>query len=967
MMRLLLAAALLGLSLLRAQAPEDVYRAELLAYSGPWSFQIGKQGFVVVRDDELEAMAADPDRVMNLSTGRPRNESLRQICERAKARGLRTLFVSFDHFFAQYRPGQGTPRRLMPDMDEYIQKIAAIGRFASGYGLGLELSLLSPLEVGKAYAARTGESGVWMHYREGLRDPKTGAFSVQLWRQQRWANNKGTFDIEDAGVRVFAFREAPIPGTPYRVVDPREIVEVKDARVEAIEGLFSQLRDYRAQRVRVHGAGGAQGLDRVLVVQMYRTPEMDYFSPQAPGFLTGLIGRYAAAGIRLNGLYSDEMHIQQDWHYTHHHDHGEFALRYVSPHLAREYAARFGAEYADFAKYLVYFAHGQEDFANDLSARQDAMHVFGRSAAEVQRTALFRARYYRLLHDGVVDLFVNAKRYAEKQMGHRLAARYHATWAQSPTLDQWDTGTRNRSAAKYEYTSNFVWSNTVHQAAAACDDYFKWGDFLVGGGNDHTEGGWLDRNYYALALASSTGILNDVPYSYAAHWGMPAEIRRRRSALVDAYGAGASPAFAAVQESRHRDVDVLMLYPLALVAVDERFGTWMTQYGYANMVTQAKLVERGKVSGGRLEMAGRTFTTLHVPFEPFPSGKLLALIREFAANGGRVIWSGPPPVLTMEGEPALAAWQEIFGVTCRPTAANGIPVPGMVVTFENQLAGVAPQTILTDLLVDRIYPVELREGAVPVARLKKWTLGAHRKLAGGGTAVYLGFRPRDDQSQSLGYDVRTLFEILNALGAYPSPDNTEVLSRTGPYLACRFPNGAVALAPHLKGVEEDWPGGFARDEAADRAWLERNPLPAPRIRLKHYQVNGHEVTYEGTGAMSFRANAAGDLVAFAGSDTASVVLNGRSWVFAEKPLAQIAFAPVAAERRVPGGAVMQILAAGAGTVRIPGIATPVDLVAEGPAPGSRGASVPVRRENGALLFDLTPAISGRWLYAVPRP
>ncbi len=953
-------AAVLALSPLAAQAPENVYRGELLAYPGPWAFQVGKQGFVVVRDDELEAIAADPGRVMNLSTGRPRNESLRQICERAKARGHRTLSVAFDHFFAQYRPGQETPRRLMPDTDEYIQKIAAIGRFASQYGLGLELSLLSPLEIGKAYATRTGEAGIWMHYREGLRDPKTGAFSVQLWRQQRWANNKGAFDIEDAGVRVFAFREAPIPGTRYRVVDPRQIVEIKGARVEVMEGLYSRQRDFRAQRVRIYGSGGAEGLDRVLVVQLYRTPEMDYFSPKAPAFLTGLIDRYAAAGIHLNGLYSDEMHIQQDWHYTHHHDHGEFALRYVSPGLAAEYAVRFGAEYADFARYLVYFAHGQEDFANDLSSKQDVTHVFGRSPEEVQRTALFRARYYRLLHDGVVDLFVKAKRYAEQKMGHRLAARYHATWAQSPTIDQWETGALNRSSLKYEYTSNFIWSNTVHQAAAACDDYFKWGEFLVGGGNDHTEGGWLDRNYYALALASSTGILNDVPYSYAAHWGMPAEIRRRRSALVDAYGAGASPAFAAVQESRHRDVDVLMLYPLALVAVDERFGTWMTQYGYANMVTQAKLVERAKVNGNSLEMAGRRFTTLYVPFEPLPSRKLLELVSAFAANGGRVVWSGPPPVLTMEGEPALAKWQEIFGVVWRPSVAGGIPVPGMAVKFENALAAVAPQTILTDLLVDRIYPVELREGATPVARVKKWIVGARR-----GPAVYLGFRPRDDQSQSLGYDVRTLFGILNELGAYPSADNTEALSRTGPYLACRFPNGAVALAPHLRTVEEDWPGGFARDEAADRAWTGRNPLPSDRLHLKDFRVNGHTVTYDGAMAMTFRTGAAGDLIAFAGSETSSVTVDGRPYAFAARPLAQIAFAPIAAERRIPGGAVMQILAAGSGTVRIPSAPPDVELFAEGPTPGSRGAAVPVRRENGALLFDLTPAISGRWLYAVP--
>jgi len=963
---------------LQGQAPEETYKADLLSYPGPWYFQVGKQGVVLVRDDELDAMAADPDQPLNLTTGRaPRNESLRQICERAKSRGQRTLSIAFDHFFAQYRPGQETPRRLMPDMDEYISKIAAIGRFAAQYGLGLELSLLSPLEVGKAYAARTGESGVWMHYREGVRDPVTGAFSVELWQQRRWSNNKGPVDLEDAGARVFAFRERPVAGTPYRVVSPSEIVEIHSGvETERMDNLVSRNGDYRARRIRVHGAGapqGSTGLDRVLVVQHYRTPEMDYFSPNAGPFLTALIDRYAKAGVVLNGLYSDEMHIQQDWYYTTHHDHGELALRYVSAGLAKAFAERFGSEYGDFAKYLVYFARGQEDFANDLSAKRGVMHVFGASPEEIQRTALFRARYYRLLQDGVVDLFVAAKRYAEKVMGHRLAARYHATWAQSPTIDYWETGTLNRHAAKYEYTSNFVWSNTVQQAAAACDDYFKWGDFLVGGGNDHTEGGYLDRNYHALALASSTGILNEVPYSYAAHWGMPGEIRRRRDAVVNAYGASASAPFAAVQNSQHRDVDVLALYPMSIVAVDERFGTWMSQYGYANMVTAAKFIERASVSGNRMTMAGRTFTTLYVPFEPFPPRRLLEMLAQFVEGGGRVVWSGPPPLLTMEGDPAHAEWQNLFGVSYRPAPEAGLAVPGAMVRFEGVLATVQPQGILTDFLVDRIYPVEPRAESSVIARVKKWTVGAHRRTAQGGSATYLGFRPRDDQSQSLGYDVRTLFDILHALGAYPptgrvpgANDNTEYLSRTGDFLVCRFPNGAVGIAPHLKLLEEDWPGGFARDEAADKAWLEKNPLPPATLRLTDYRVNGHTVTYEGSYAMSFRTGARGALEAFAGSDASGVTVDGKKYVFSAKPLAQIAFAPVAAERRVQGGAAMQILAAGDGAVRVPAVDIPAgaQLFAEGDAPGSRGTAVAARVRDGSIEFELNPRISGRWIYVV---
>ncbi|HZT32233.1 MAG TPA: hypothetical protein VFA33_20260 [Bryobacteraceae bacterium] len=960
-----------------APAPENLYRGELISYPGPWAFQIPPAGIILVSDEELRALS-DPDRVLNLTTGRtPHNMSLRQVCERARARGQRTLSIAFDHFFAQYRPGQDTPRRLMPDMDEYIQRMAAIGRFARRYGLGLELSLVTPLEIGPAYAARTGESGVWLHYREGLRDPQSGAFSVQLWQQQRWANNKGVIEIQDAGVRVFAFRERPVPGTPYRVVDPAQISELREhIQVEPYNALVSGPREYRARRVRVYsaGSGEAPGLDRVLVVQQYRTPEMDYFSAQALPFLTGLIDRYTAAGVRLNGLYSDEMHIQQDWSYFGHHDHGEFALRYVSPGFARQFAGRYGAEYRDFARYLVYFVHGQEDTANDLTAKLGGMHVFGASPEDIRRTALLRARYYHFLQDGVVDLFVKAKHYTEWKMGHKLEARAHATWAESPPIDAYDTGAPGHTQNQYEYTSAFLWSNTVQQAAAACYDYFKWGDFLTGNGNDHTEGGWLDRDYYALALAASTGILNEVPYSYAAHWGMPEEVSRLRSALVDAYGVGASSPFQAVEGAQHRDVEVLMLYPLDLVAVEERFGSWMTQYGYANYVTPAKLLERGKVTRGAIEMAGRRFTTLVALFEPFPSERLLDFMRQFAEQGGKLIWSGPPPLVTFEGSRALEAWEDIFGVNYTPQPRDGVPAPGELVTFQDSFAKVAPMVILTDFLVDRLYGVAPRQGTEAVARVRNRVVGTRRAYASGGTAVFLGYRPRDDQSRSLGYETRNWFEVLEALGAYPASgrfpgwnDNTERVSRDTGYLACRFPNGAVSLAPHLRTYEEGWPGGFARDRAADVAYLKRNPPPSGEIHLRDFRVAGHVVSYDGTGAVSFRLGKGGDLIAFAGSGSKQITVDGLTAVFADHPLTGIAWSPVPPARRIPGGAVFVVWVSGEGHVWIPAAGLPrdFDLLAEGPAPGSRGASVAWTREGGSIVFA-APAGAQRWFYVVPK-
>src|SRR3990172_5985953 len=65
--------------------PENLYKGELLTYPGPWAFQIPRAGIILVTDQELIDLA-DPDKQINLTLGGPpRMESLRQVCERAKA------------------------------------------------------------------------------------------------------------------------------------------------------------------------------------------------------------------------------------------------------------------------------------------------------------------------------------------------------------------------------------------------------------------------------------------------------------------------------------------------------------------------------------------------------------------------------------------------------------------------------------------------------------------------------------------------------------------------------------------------------------------------------------------------------------------------------------------------------------------------------------------------------------------
>lgn len=958
--------------------PEDVYKTDLIAYPKQWAFQLGKAGIILVSDRDLLDLT-DPDKKIDLSTSFTKQvESLRDICERAQKSDCKTLIVAYDQFFRQYRPGQTTPRALTPDMDEYIEKIAVVSKFAEQYGLRLELSLLSPLEVGPAYARKTGESGKWLHYRKGMRDPLSGAYSVQLWRQEKWANNKGAILLQDAGVRVFAFKEQRVADSPYLAVDPKSIVEITPtAQVERFEGAAEDRGDYRAELIRVYGKGmeNIGALNRVLLVQQYKSPEMDYFSPNAYPYLQDLVDRYVNAGVKLNALYSDEMHIQQDWGYFNHHDNGELALRYVSDGLAKKFADTYGAEYADFAKYMVYFCEGQEDYRNDLQAKLPLKHVFGSSPDEIRKTALFRSNYYRFLQDGVVDLFAKAKKHAESRYGYLLHSRAHATWAESPTIDYWNGGQGAHYSSNYEYTSDYLWSNTVHQAASACFDYFKWGDFLTGNGNDHCECGWLDRNYTGLTLACSTGIINELPNSYGAHWGMPNEIARRRMSLVNASGCSAESVFAAVEDCQHRDVDVLTLYPIDLVGVDEHFGSWMTQYAYANYITQSKLLELGKVENGKIDLCGRKFGTLTVAFEPFPSRQLLAMITTFVNSGGKMVWCSPPPVLSREGEPILAQWQDLFGVDYKPGADEGAIAVGRKVEFQGVLAGIEPQIILTHLLVDRIYPVTARESIQPIASVQGRIVGTYKKTDNGGSLTFLGFRPRDDQAQSLGYDVRTWFDILNALGAYPSSgkfanvnDNTEVISRTSDYFACHFPNGALTLAKHLKTLVEDWNGGFARNEEQDKKYRENNPLPTETIQVKDLKIGGHELTYAGEQVVAFRPDDRGGLLAFAGRNCQAITIDGKTYQFADKPLSQISFAPVPQERQVPGGALYTLIAWGDGEIRLPLLFLPeqVECFAEGANPGSRGALIPSSIQNGNLVVALTPASNGRWIYVVKK-
>jgi len=275
---------------------------------------------------------------------------------------------------------------------------------------------------------------------------------------------------------------------------------------------------------------------------------------------------------------------------------------------------------------------------------------------------------------------------------------------------------------------------------------------------------------------------------------------------------------------------------------------------------------------------------------------------------------------------------------------------------------------LTDFLVDHIYPIVPQVGSKIIARCNKHVVGVHHPTSEGGSFTFLGYRPRDDQSASLGYETRNWYEVLEHLGAYPNvtehDDNTEVISRTTDYLACRFPNGAVALAPHLTQLEENWPGGFSRNREQDEEIVKRLNLPPNRINLKSFWINGYCVDYEGSGAVAFRMDNDGNLIAYAGHDCASITIDSRKFVFADKPVGQIGWAPVPQSRQVENGAKLIVFCSTAGKIRIPANAYPDNLTfyAEGSIPGQKGEPVVCEREGDNLIIEITESVRSRWLF-----
>lgn len=696
---------------------------------------------------------------------------------------------------------------------------------------------------------------------------------------------------------VYAFNEERIENTALYYVNEQKIKDISNTAKYEIETSSIKISScgFGFGKIRICGSQEGNENTRCIVVLVYKLPELDYFASDAGEYMKSSIQLHSDNGIRYAGFYSDEMHIQLDWDLVNHFGHdSELNLRYYTKNLAREYAARYGSKYSDFMKFLVFFAYHQHDFIQGEEGRLPSQHVFGHDEKSIYDTWLFRKRYFEMLQRKVVDLCLDTKDFAEDIFGGSIMTKAHSTWQESPTCDCFYEGAsfseyQDSLYSRYDYTPDYAWSSSIRENMAACYDYFKCNEYLSGGGTDHAEGGFLDRNYYGNAFACSLAEMNRFSIAYYGCWGIPLELLTALRNVAMVYGNinfGREYKHNIVQGITPRSTDILTIYPLDLNYVEERFGSWMVQYGYTNYITEDKLIKHFiKAEDGILAVRDSTYRTLLVFYSPFISSKTMDIIEIFLNNGGRVVWTSVYPLDTDSNDRQQKRWMELFGIASCYPAYRQKTAKNKKVSFINILSSIKDMQILTDMLPDMVYPVTgVAKGCKVLAMLDDEIVGTLKEYPNDGAALYLGFRPRDDQSQSTGEDVDTLFSILNAIGGYSEVSCERMSRETGsPYVFNSFRNGTVSMANHVRLFCEEWDGKFFRNEEEDRTALEGKKLPETAIILKDFKLCGHSVTYNGKEVLSYRVNQKGELIGFAGNDTTGINIDGKEYRFTEKP------------------------------------------------------------------------------------
>ena len=884
--------------------------------NGPAFHSVKHAAIVITSDELLRAVAKDPNKaVKGLDFGNPEGEiSFCEYADRLQAQNVSWVTFFHDYFFG------GNTRELGPTHPEFIEAAKTIHDECKKRGMGIGASIINPLDLGRDFLEKYKTGGIHRVYFEGALG-SDGSFSFYGYMPKKWTNNKGPVGLEFVSLRLFSLCVEDGGDPDYTTVPYDSITEIKD---DFSHELISSetvpegaVKNFENSYIKITGSTKNPG-NRVLAVLHMATPEMDYFHPEAKGYINGIIDMYNAHGIQFREFYSDEMHIQFDWDFAHFGP-NEITTRYMTGNFERLLEKK-DPLFSDFDKLLIYCCNMTNGSFGGSGTTQ---HVMGTSPELLFKTFGLRKIYFETLQETVVDLIDSARKYSEKLYGFSVRALGHATWQESPTCDKYHKAGNFQAASAagasmYDYTPDFVYSSSIREAISACYDYFAWNDYYSGGGDDFCECGWFDRNYHGGAMSASFAALNRLECCYWGAWGFPGEAGRRFAALAAAYGAGGGQN-AWVNEGRMRICETLIIYPKDLLYCNERFGSWTVQYGYANYITASKFESEAKIEAGRVYAGNTSYGAVVVAFEPFAGSRFIKKLGEFAKSGGTVLWCSAFPVGS-DGR-ADPDWEALFGVKAEGDILSGETTDA--VSFAGIFEGLPDMAVLTDFIVDRAYAIRC-VSASPAAYItapegEKKSVGSIKET-GGGRVCYMGCRLRDDQSKSTGGDERAFTDVLYRLGALKDRDPA-YLARKGPYYFAEFSNGAKSASVHTRDIAENWEGGFFRNEERDKKALEGQKLPSMDLMLEEQIVGGDKISYTGEGFVFWRLDNGGALEAFTGYKTSEITVNGAVYRFCDAS-ADISFAPVHPERLPEGYKNGFWLYSSAGKLTLPGPGLP---------------------------------------------
>ena len=855
--------------------------------SAPLRPLVRRADILLTEDDKLRAYANFPTEKYVPKCANDQvafdDSSLLDLCERGKKNKTKVLTFFHDHFFG------GGERELHLMHPEFIDCAEKISKFTESYGIGIGASVTNPLDLGRNFKDVMGVGGQHRVFAEGILN-EDGSFDFISTLPECWGNNKGLIYPKLNKVRLFTYTEE-YDMLPYIVISPDSICEIPEDSYSYTQSSEDwELAKYLGKsHLNIKGKTSLPG-NRVFAVLHMDLPEMDYFHPEAKKYVHDIIDTYLERGVEFLELYSDEMHIQFDWDLGSHFGPHEIPTRYMTKNFENK-LSEVDPFFSDFDKALIYFGY---DMYTDRKAlgKSHTQHIMGKTHADMYRTFNLRRTYFEMLQTTVVDICCDARDYIrdtyKKNEGWDPICFGHATWQESPTCDRYsDNGTLGMhnnatimGVCAYDYTPDYCYSSTIREAISACYDYFKWNDYFSYGGTDMCECGWFDRNYYGGALSASLGSLNRNEITAWGSWGFPDEVRKRFSCVQNSFGSF-TPVEGIVSWYRPRDIDVLYVYPKDLTMIEERFGSWMVQYGYTNYCPADRIVNLGKVKDGKLSLGLCNYSTIVVGFEPFYNPEFVALLKEFIMGGGNVVWNSAPPADINGVIPS--DWLELFGIKTCARVTEG--KTAYKINFAGALYGIDDMKIPTDMLPDKVYNITLDSTSEGVAYAHGMLVGAH-KTYGAGKATYLGFRLRDDQTGETDDSPSTLFDVLKRLGAYGGDSNTdspETISRKSEYFVTKFPNGTYSFCRHYRTMRELWPDGrFMRNKEADNEFLKTYKYMVPlELDIENMSIDGKCVSYHGKGFCQYRFDDDGNLCGFKGDNTTGITIDGKEYSLTE--------------------------------------------------------------------------------------